>query len=69
MLDRAGILYNPGGHDQALVRVYLQELYKDMVENDWLIDGFELRNGELFIDGYLSPSQFGTIDPKWETLM
>ena len=61
MLDRAGILYNPGGHDQALVRDYLQELYKDMVENDWLIDGFELRNGELFIDGYLSPTQFGVI--------
>ena len=61
MLDRAGILYNPGGHDQNLVRGYLQELYKDMVENDWLIDGFELRNGELFIDGYLSPTRFGII--------
>ena len=61
MLERAGLVYNPGGNDAVLVKEYLQELYHDMVDNDWLIDGMELRNGELFIDGFLAPSQFATI--------
>ncbi len=54
MLERAGIIYNPGGHDHSSVRAYLQELYTDMSDNEWLIDGFELRNGELYIDGFLT---------------
>ena len=61
MLERAGLLYNPGGHDASSVRAYLQELYQDMSENDWLTDGFELRNGELYIDGFLAPSQFAIL--------
>ena len=32
-----------------------------MSDNEWLIDGFELRNGELYIDGFLAPSHFATI--------
>ena len=61
MLERAGVVYNPGGCDPVSVREYLLELYNDMQQNDWLIDGFELRDGELYIDGYLAPSQFATV--------
>jgi hypothetical protein len=52
MLERAGLVYNPGGNDAVLVKEYLQELYHDMVDNDWLIDGMELtltRNISTFL--------------------
>ena len=62
MLRRASILYEPGINDPAATAEYFEELYADMQNNDWLIDGFELREinnqKQLYIDGQLAPSHY-----------
>ena len=44
MLERANLLYQPGVNDTRQTAEYLRELYLDMVDQDWRIDGIEMRD-------------------------